>query len=481
MFRFYRICLFFFFLSTFGLLVSCLQDKECRFDGDCAAAGARCVSGRCAMQERSSVEATPPDVRARKVECQDGHEKSCYSGSAVIQGICQKGIQVCAGGKWGPCQGEVLPKEKEACNALDDNCNGTVDEGCNCKPSEEKDCYTGPEGTDGKGTCKRGRQVCGSQGQWGKCEGSVSPAKEECNDKDDNCNGKIDEGLFQECYEGPANTAGVGLCQKGKKLCENGRYSTCVGQVQPVRERCKNSKDDDCDGTVDEGSGRALAFSGARQSVTIPHNNVLNLSGSFTIELWYRFEGVGSKPLMILVNKHQYNENSSGYQLKIQNPNNECAFSWWKGNTGGLLTFGACPVKRWAHLALVYDQTLQQYSFYIDGKRVKSAQLQQPLGIGGNTFPLVLGSETGSSGSADYRGQMASVRLSRSARYSGTSFSPACTFTNDSQTTGLWNLDDGAGSRVRDLSSLRLNGTLNGPVWESGRRCNQAKPNEGCQ
>ncbi len=461
--------------------VGCSKEPDCRFDGDCSRSGAQCANGVCVAQERVSVERVLPDIATTEAECQDGHQRTCYSGSSgQRKGICKQGKQFCVGGRWGDCQGEILPKAKEECNDLDDNCNGTVDEGCNCKPGQEKDCYVGPEGTGGKGICRKGKQVCERGGQWGACKGSVSPTNEECDGKDNNCDGSIDEELFQDCYEGPANTVGVGVCQKGRKTCNHGTYGACLGQAVPKKEICNNRKDDDCDGVVDEGPGRALAFSGSGQSVTIPHHNSLNLLDSFTMELWYNFEGVGSKSLMILINKHKNGENTSGYHLKIQNPNNECALSWWKGNTGGLLKFGACPTKRWAHIAFVYEHTAQQYHFYIDGKRVKNGKMQLPLAIGANTFPLVLGTESGSTGTPDFRGKMAAIRISRVARYTGASFSPSCTFSNDSQTVGLWNLDDGGGTRVKDLSSNGNHGALSGATWDSGRSCNAIKPGEGC-
>jgi Bacterial lectin/Putative metal-binding motif len=56
--------------------------------------------------------------------------RSCYTGppGTLGVGVCKAGQQVCSGGVFGPCEGEVLPSP-EICDGLDDNCNGTVDEG----------------------------------------------------------------------------------------------------------------------------------------------------------------------------------------------------------------------------------------------------------------------------------------------------------------------------------------------------------------
>jgi len=86
-------------------------------------------------------------------------------------------------------------------------------------------------------------------------------ATEVCgNNRDDNCNGMIDEGCpvsvctegeTRACYEGAANTANVGACRGGVQTCRGGQWSACVGQVLPSAELC-NGVDDDCDGMADD-------------------------------------------------------------------------------------------------------------------------------------------------------------------------------------------------------------------------------------
>jgi hypothetical protein len=54
----------------------------------------------------------------------------CYSGDAnwVGKGICKAGVQPCKDGFWGACNGETMP-ENEACDNLDNDCDGQTDEG----------------------------------------------------------------------------------------------------------------------------------------------------------------------------------------------------------------------------------------------------------------------------------------------------------------------------------------------------------------
>lgn len=64
-------------------------------------------------------------------ECTPNTMQSCYSGPNNTEnlGECASGTQLCdLGGNWGPCEGEVLPTD-ELCNNLDDDCNGIADDG----------------------------------------------------------------------------------------------------------------------------------------------------------------------------------------------------------------------------------------------------------------------------------------------------------------------------------------------------------------
>ncbi|MFV8756687.1 MopE-related protein [Nannocystaceae bacterium ST9] len=127
-----------------------------------------------------------------------------------------------------------------------------------CYPESKEPCYTGadgaqgPEGTAGRGICKEGLRQCDKDGFWQACEGSVIPGKELCNDIDDDCNGKVDDGFERagtKCF------AGEGECRvEGKVSCSADLgSSTCSAAAKdPSAEVC-DGKDNDCDGTVDDG------------------------------------------------------------------------------------------------------------------------------------------------------------------------------------------------------------------------------------
>jgi len=119
-----------------------------------------------------------------------------------------------------------------------------------CAGDASRSCYTGAAGTKGVGECKVGTQTCAG-GAWGACVGDVKPAAETCDNKDNDCDGTRDNGLTRACYSGAAATKGVGECKGGTQTCTAGVWGACAGEVTPKAEICDN-KDNDCDGTKDD-------------------------------------------------------------------------------------------------------------------------------------------------------------------------------------------------------------------------------------
>ncbi len=154
--------------------------------------------------------------------CQDP-DTDCNTGKL---GVCAKGKLKCSGGVL-TCVPQT-PVTAEVCDGLDNNCDGQVDEGgvCStpaCTEGAIQNCYTGPAGTAGKGVCHGGTQTC-TGGRWGACSGEVIPGPEVCNGKDDNCEGTVDEGT---------------LCPQGY-TCSNGACLplTCEGNDCPTGFIC---------------------------------------------------------------------------------------------------------------------------------------------------------------------------------------------------------------------------------------------------
>jgi len=76
-----------------------------------------------------------------------------------------------------------------------------------------------------------------------------------CNDSIVTCNGTqamcTMKSTVQSCYDGPANTQGVGVCTAGTQSCNGPALGACEGEILPAtKEDCSNDADDDCDGTI---------------------------------------------------------------------------------------------------------------------------------------------------------------------------------------------------------------------------------------
>jgi hypothetical protein len=172
-------------------------------------------------------------------------DEPCYPGNASTagKGICAWGHVVCDDGG-AQCVGYVLPQPKEVCpNAIDDDCNGFPEDGCPCMPGDKHPCGSGlgacsgavetcPADGQWQGKCDNpnlpaAKDLCGNAID-DDCNGLSDDGCENCkpeicgNGIDEDCNGKPDDGCT--------------MCTQ--EICGNGIDEDCNGKDDPCCEPC---------------------------------------------------------------------------------------------------------------------------------------------------------------------------------------------------------------------------------------------------
>ena len=248
-----------------GLVDEQLDSQPCVTggDGECTVGRSECVNGASVCH---SDEPHAETCNGLDDDCDDrtdeGTDQLCYpkdedgctlsKGEYTCTGSCKAGVRTCSHGELSSCNGDVVPVE-ETCDdaeALDEDCDGSADEGCPCSGSEMQYCYPGPMGTNGKGICHAGTQSC-SNGTFGPCVGAVVPGAERCTNpnSDDDCNGVTDDipALGLKCID----ESKFGECREGVISCV-GSAVTCVTKAPESTETRCDQLDEDCDHRTDE-------------------------------------------------------------------------------------------------------------------------------------------------------------------------------------------------------------------------------------
>ena len=262
-------------ISVATSFISCSFDggsishRVCSAEKICAP-GMECIDGYCQMQ---SADITAEDLRVEDTAEEDSQfdrevTQECYdqdSDGFLGSGFCDlRGEELDCDDR----NSRINPGAEELCDGLDNNCDGETDEVCDCRYSVgvvlTQDCYSGPEDTIGIGVCQSGEQLCMPNGMWGNCDNERLPTEESCDNMgtDDDCDGELDEDENGELI--------TSVCYDGDPadidigICRAGIRScssdSCEGAVYPEEEYCDNL-DNDCDGIVDEDlQGNPLAF-----------------------------------------------------------------------------------------------------------------------------------------------------------------------------------------------------------------------------
>ncbi len=214
--------------------------------GACSAGTTTCTAGaiQCAPNvapgsQAETCDAIDNDCDGTNNEGNPGGGVACATG---LPGVCGAGVTACSANAI-VCNANVTPgSQAEACDGLDNDCDGSSDEG---NPGGGVACATGLPGVCGAGTT-----AC--SGGATQCDANVAPGSqaETCDGLDNDCDGAADEGFGV----GDACEAGVGACQSsGVIVCAAGAAACNAVAGTPTPEVCGDGIDQDCNGAADDG------------------------------------------------------------------------------------------------------------------------------------------------------------------------------------------------------------------------------------
>ena len=397
----------------------------------------------------------------------------CYTGAAETEGVgaCHGGRLPCDGAQHPPgtCLDQVLPTA-EACNGVDDDCDGETDEADGGGPLVAP-CYTGAAGTEGIGACHGGTRTC-RDGAFppGECEDEVVPSEETCNGQDDDCDGATDldplgGDLVVACFDGPAEAIGVGPCVAGRSTCAGGVPGPCLGHVAPAEELC-DAIDNDCDGTTDDGPPTAALQAGPGLGSAVLAGGLELGLGDFTVEAWVRPDPAG-----VGLFGHVLDQTGPGGLPRLSlyvtgaGLGGTAALAVYAADGTLTLAAGVLELNEgWHHLAGVRQgRVLRLYvDGVLDGREVIPSFVD--LGRGEATLAVGRRTEEGDGAIEPFAGLIDEVRASRGARYRAR-FSPRERLDADVWTAELWHLDEGAGATASSETPHGRWLSLTGDAW----------------
>ncbi len=193
-----------------------------------------------------------------------------------------------------------------------------------------------------------------------------------------------------------------------------------------------------------------LSFDGSNDLVGVTATGINTTAAtSVTVEFWINSNTTQSASPIIFGSNNNYTLIINGTCFGFNTGNSDCY-----GVNTSALSSGV-----WHHIAAVFvNASPSSNTLYIDGVQQSLSQLVgTPISSRVMTTTLRFG---GASASNYWRGLMDDIRVTNGVRYTSNFTPPVTALSTDTNTVGLWHLDERSGQTVIDVSGNSTNGTL---------------------
>ena len=205
---------------------------------------------------------------------------------------------------------------------------------------------------------------------------------------------------------------------------------------------------------INNGAGYCLNFDGSTNRVTVPDNNILDLTTTATIEAWFKPASTGTPQRIVCKG------NSSGYELFISSGGN-ISFRINFNDTYRVTSSTTVTTGSWIYAAGTYDGTTMK--LFVNG--VQEGGNVSGTTITQNTAVLSIGSQSNGI-DAFFNGAIDEVRIWNIARDSIAIRNDMCKKLTGSESglVGYWRFNEDSGIDMSDETSNGFDGTLNGTI-----------------
>ncbi|MBF0105831.1 MAG: FG-GAP repeat protein [Deltaproteobacteria bacterium] len=200
--------------------------------------------GAVAVEGGTDCDDDNPAINPTAVEVCDNIDNNCVGGiddgiAAIpadnTQGRCAENIKICVAGDYVDAGTNYTPTA-EICDGVDNDCAGGVDNGLTDRPADNTN-----------GECAGNTLQCNGVASWQPKASNYIPTDEICDNKDNNCNDAVDEGVP---HIPSINTQG--LCSANIRVCSGGTFINLATNYIPTTEMC-DGLDNDCANGIDDG------------------------------------------------------------------------------------------------------------------------------------------------------------------------------------------------------------------------------------